>query len=588
MDVSLYNLALSVKRPPQPMSVSPATLLSLVGSVIDLLVEQQISATLWIKLPPGEIWQAEIQRYHEQVGVSHAIYSCNLYPESAPSVLGRHKEESAASVMQSEQYGGSQRNYRGEVNQDLDREAEIADKPAPTSSGLKGFNMTRKSSALEAHKADSDQLSLVQESPSLSNGNHQTEHPGEVVNGVASSQSGGKGIQSCPNYPVVTVYLAPTSKLRREYFLLVLSPQFCSLILAHRPLIRRQTGTRKKADQKRTQPLVAVCSFEGRVIQRALDGIKQAIAQSASSQSQTTPTDLLANWDSRVGYPTAPDSVLLSKLLAKQIQQHDETRRSATTEHAAAWQLQNQELLNTLSLKDEFLNNLCQELRTPLTNMKTALSLLNSPQLKPPQRQRYLQLLNTECDRQSSLITGLLDLVQLGRESEQTVLQPVRLSDIVPGVVSTYQPLAQEKGIMLAYTVPIDLPAISCVSAWVKQIVINLLHNSIKFTPTGGQVWVRSRLQGDYVQLEFRDTGIGIANSEIPKIFDRFYRVRPIAGEDPGGAGLGLTIVQQLLQRCGGSISVKSKLGEGSTFNVLLPVISNSERDSRVSPAALS
>ena len=138
---------------------------------------------------------------------------------------------------------------------------------------------------------------------------------------------------------------------------------------------------------------------------------------------------------------------------------------------------------------------------------------------------------------------------------EQTTLQPVRLSDIVPGVVSTYQPLAQEKGIMLAYTVPQDLPEVSCLSAWLKQIVINLLHNSIKFTPTGGQVWVRSRLQGDYVQLEFRDTGIGIPTSEIPKIFDRFYRVRPVAGEDAGGAGLGLTIVQQLLLRCSGSIS---------------------------------
>jgi signal transduction histidine kinase len=82
----------------------------------------------------------------------------------------------------------------------------------------------------------------------------------------------------------------------------------------------------------------------------------------------------------------------------------------------------------------------------------------------------------------------------------------------------------------------------------------------------------RARRQGDYIQLEFRDTGIGIPTSEILKIFDRFYRVRPVANEDAGGAGLGLTIVQQLLLRCGGSISVKSRLGQGSTFNVLLPI----------------
>ncbi len=152
-------------------------------------------------------------------------------------------------------------------------------------------------------------------------------------------------------------------------------------------------------------------------------------------------------------------------------------------------------------------------------------------------------------------------------------LEAVCLADIVPGVVSTYQPLAQEKGIMLAYTVPTELPAVWCVSGGLRQIVIHLLSNSIKYTPNGGQVWVWGRLQGDYVQLEFRDSGIGISESEIPKIFDRFYRVRPLLSEDPGGAGLGLTIVQQLLRGCGGSISVKSKPSEGSTFTVQLAAV---------------
>jgi len=484
MDVSLYELAVSTEPSPQPMPVSPATLLSLVGSVIDLLIEQQISARLWVKPPPGQMWQAQIQRYHEQVGVSHAIYTCSLHDETPAAVTG------------------------------------IA--------------------------------SQYQDSPQT-----------------------GRGESYIDPYPVVSVQMAPSLHLRREYFLLVLSPQFCSIILAYRPRVRRQNGAIEKANQKETQPRqLAVCSFEGRVIQRVVDGIKQAITQSQSQSpliSDAPNSELLANWDSLFICPPEPDPVLLSQLLAKQIRCQEEIWQSATINRAASsLQLQYQELLNSLRLKDEFLSNVCQELRTPLTNMKTALSLLNSPQLKPAQRQRYLHLLNTECDRQSSLITGFLDLVQLDRVAEQTAWQPIRLCEIVPGVVSTYQPLAQEKGIMLAYTVPEDLPAVSCPSAWLKQIVINLLHNSIKFTPTGGQVWVRSRLQGDYVQLEFRDTGIGIPTSEIPKIFDRFYRVRPVAGEDAGGAGLGLTIVQQLLLRCGGSISVKSRIGQGSVFNVLL------------------
>lgn len=488
MNVSLYEQALSVERPPQPLSISPDTLISLVRSAIDLLVEQQISATLWVKFPPGEIWQAEIQRYHNAVGVSDAIYTYNLYTENAK----------------------------------------------------------------------------------------------EVVNEVASSEPGGKAVQTRTGSPVVPVQLAPKSAIRHEYFLLVLSPQICGLILARQPRIKRETGARKKSDQKIIQPLQAVCSFEGRVIQPVLDGIKHEISL---SQSQTVPAEELASCDSRFRCPPVPDPVLLSQLLAKQIQKQDELRGNANTRSAAletttALQLQNQELLKTLHLKDEFLSEVCQELRTPLAHMKMALSLLNSPQLKPTQRQRYLQMLNTECDRQNSLINGLLDVMQLDRVAEQTGPQPVRLGDIVPGVVSTYQPLAQEKGIMLAYTVPEDLPPVSCFSPWLKQILINLLHNSIKFTPTGGQVWVRSRLQGDYVELEFRDTGIGIPPSEIPKVFDRFYRVRPVAGEDPGGAGLGLTIVQQLLLRCGGSISVKSKLGEGSTFTVLLAIARSNPQES--------
>jgi signal transduction histidine kinase len=126
--------------------------------------------------------------------------------------------------------------------------------------------------------------------------------------------------------------------------------------------------------------------------------------------------------------------------------------------------------------------------------------------------------------------------------------------------------------VQLGYTVSTALPYVSFPEPWLRQIVINLLHNSIKFTPPGGQVWVRSKQQGEYVQIEFRDTGMGIAAGEIPKIFDRFYRGRPASSEDVPGAGLGLTIVQQLLLRCGGSVSVTSRLGEGSTFKVLLPV----------------
>ena len=229
-------------------------------------------------------------------------------------------------------------------------------------------------------------------------------------------------------------------------------------------------------------------------------------------------------------------------------------------------------------LKDELIEHLMQELCTPLTNIKTALKLLESTALKQPQRQRYLGLIRGECDRQNSLINGVTRLIALDRilstesaPTDRAGIVSIELSQIIPGIVSTYQPLAAEKGIRLGYTVPDNLPSAIFVETWLRQVAIDLIHNSIKYTPSGGQVFVQASVQGEYVQLEFRDTGIGIPPAEIPKIFNRFYRIRSSADPDNNGAGLGLTIVQNILLRCGGSISVTSQVGVGSKFRVLLP-----------------
>ncbi|BBD58678.1 two-component sensor histidine kinase [Nostoc sp. HK-01] len=454
-ELSVYQLALGVETPPQPLPSNPASMLSLLRSQIDLLIEQQITATFWVKLPPGKIWHAELKRYQSAMRETGVINICRI----------------------------------------------------------------------------------------------------EKINAGEEEKVTGETIPTQPNW----VQLLSNYQLRREYFFIVSSPQFCSLIVARRPRKRNQNRHSNKTKTSKIPSLLAVMTMEGRIIQQVLDSLKQV---AAPESSEVFPAELI--------YPSTTEPALISQLLAKQLQRQNSIQRQIANKRIAKLQVQNQKLQNKEQLKDDYLSSVCQELRTPLTHMKTALSLLNSPTLKPPQRQRYLQMLNTQCDRQSILITGLLDLVNLEHNLEATSLELVRLADIVPGVVSTYQPVAQEKGIMLAYTVPTELPDVWCVTGGLKQIVINVLHNSIKFTPKGGQVWVRSRVQGDYVQLEFRDTGIGIAETEIGKIFDCFYRVRSGTTEDLSGAGLGLTIVKRLLWRCGGSISVRSKLDEGSTFTVQL------------------
>ncbi|WP_414552618.1 DICT sensory domain-containing protein [Anabaena sp. CCY 0017] len=452
-DLSVYRLALEVQTPPEPLPLNPATLLSLVRSQIDLLISQQITATFWVKLPPGKIWHSELLRYQSFIGTSGTIYNCQI------------KEN-----------------------------AQVEDQEKITSS---------------------------------------SHH--------------------------ICVQLLPNKQLRREYFLMVLSPQFCSLIVAHRPL--RISKTQKKP------PMLAMTTIDSRVIQPVLDGIKQAtVRKSALSAS----TDFI--------YPSVSEPAIISQLLSRQLQRQNEINRHISNKRIVQLQQQNKKLENKEQRQDEYFRSVCHELRTPLTQMKTALSLLNSPNIKPPQRQRYLQMLNTQCDRQSNLITGLLDLVDLEYDLEKKALELINLADIVPGVVSTYQPVAQEKGMILSCTVSTELPDVWCVVGGVRQIVISLLQNSIKFTPNGGQIWVKACVQGDYVQLEFRDTGIGISENEISNIFDCFYRVRSGITEDVGGAGLGLTIVKRLLWRCGGSIYVKSKLNQGSTFIVQLPRVEKTPR----------
>ena len=566
---SLYELALSALQPPVPLQISPATLKSVMGGLIDALIERQIAATLWVKLPPGSAWLSDIERYRQHAGSK--IYLC-LEANSAPEALAGVDDLSGELLPDL---------AHGEVRPGYPNTGRMADK----SSG---------SAVSEPDKRQSGPVRASQRSRLPSPGAGETPAP-------APSAA----------EPVFSVALAPDSSLRREYFLIVLSEQLCGTVIAHRPRSVRSPAV--PAGGFSTHPLLALCSADRQTVKRVWEGLRRAIAVSAGASETDAPApsgqaaavasnfpgtlshpvpanpdELWANWDSLFPYSPASNDAqwastdsVLGSLWAKQIQRQEEVWRSAVhyrqqAADADALQLQNQELLQALHLKDEFLNNVGQALRTPLTNMKTALTLLSSANLKPDQRKRYMQLLNTECDRQTSLINGLLELVQLDMAGEHTEMQPLPLADMVPGVVSTYQPLAREKGIMLAYTVPDDLPPVSCLRPWLKQIVINLLHNAIKFTAGGGQVWVRAKQQGDYIQLEFRDTGTGIPQHELPKIFDRFYRVRQAVDEDPGGAGLGLTIVQQLLLRSGGSISVQSQIGQGSTFKVLLPVYHNS------------
>ncbi len=454
-ELSLYQFTQKSDKPLTTITVGAETLKSYVAAIIDLAIEQQLKAKVWVKLPQTKSWLQEIQKYQQQ-GNGEQIYFCST-----------HKNHPA--------------------------------------------------------------LSSLQES------NHKT--------------------------PVLPVKLNKNSTLQKESFLVILSPEFSVAILAQWQKGKVQIDASGKRLQ---QPyLQMISSFESPVIQLILTGIQQVVASQ-------TDNHFLSPQDFDVPMVAAKESTLLASLLLKQIKQTEEVQ---TYLHSLPPANQKPEIGETvLGLQQDFLNNLVRELRSPITHMKTALSLLESKQIKGEQRQRYLQMVSNECDRQNSLVSGLLELLQLDTPTQS---EHIYLEDFVPGIVSTYQPLAEEKEIQLGYTIAQNLPPVSCPTTWLRQIIINLLNNSLQFTPAQGKVSVQAALKDESIELTVSDTGIGIESKELNKIFEGFYRTQAITtkGEKISGAGLGLTIVQQLVQRSGGKITVSSKVGKGSAFKVLLPAV---------------
>ena len=378
---------------------------------------------------------------------------------------------------------------------------------------------------------------------------------------------------------LIPVTLVKNTELKRECFLLVITAEFSGLILT-----QWQKGQIKvnSSGKRLQQPyLKMVLSFQPSVIQKVLTGIQKALLESRTHQIPSAEFTITSSGTKITN--------LLTNLLLKQIEQSESLQASAEQRSRSGQQscafgeplvfdalpvrgapTTSQAAPLNWNLESDFLYKLVAELRSPITHMKTALSLLESKSIKGEQRQRYLKMLERQCDRQNSVISGLLALLNLHSPIEA---EAVYLNELVPGIVSTYQPLASEKQIQLGYTIPDHLAPVSCPTPWVRQIIIQLLNNSLQFTPPKGRVFVQAMSKNDAIELIISDTGRGIEAKDLGKIFDSFYRGKTVTNNEVTGAGLGLTIVRQLVQRSGGSISVNSKLNKGSSFRILLPTV---------------
>jgi two-component system sensor histidine kinase SenX3 len=232
------------------------------------------------------------------------------------------------------------------------------------------------------------------------------------------------------------------------------------------------------------------------------------------------------------------------------------------------------ELRRVNKIRRDFVANVSHELKTPATSLRLlAESLEETIDEDPVQARFFAAQLKRETERLSQLITDLLDLARL--ESEERVENPVPVDvrSSLMSVLARMRSAARKKNITLQwkrfgraaqYTVRGD-------ETQLTSMFMNLVDNAVKYTSPGGRVEVTGGFEGSEVVIRVSDTGIGIPEGKLPRIFERFYRVDKARSKETGGTGLGLSIVKHVAENHGGRVAVESTLGEGSTFTVYLP-----------------
>ncbi|MCD1260101.1 HAMP domain-containing histidine kinase [Paenibacillus athensensis] len=221
-------------------------------------------------------------------------------------------------------------------------------------------------------------------------------------------------------------------------------------------------------------------------------------------------------------------------------------------------------------LRQEFISNVSHEIQSPLTSIRGFSRALMDDRLDSQERKQYLSIIEAESERLSKISDNLLKLSSL--ESAQPPFEPqrYRLDKQLRNLVLACEPQWVAKELEL--DIQLEEGSIAADQDLLSQVWTNLLHNGIKFTPLGGTLGVRLTFAGPWARVEIRDTGIGIAEADQARIFERFYKADTARSSSGGGSGLGLSIAHKIVGLHGGSISVESWVGEGTIFTVLLPI----------------
>lgn len=233
------------------------------------------------------------------------------------------------------------------------------------------------------------------------------------------------------------------------------------------------------------------------------------------------------------------------------------------------------ELRRLESLRQDFVANVSHELKTPLANIKSSVEVLMDGAVDDAaMRGTFLSQIDEQADRLDALIKDLLSLARLESGATNLEIEAVPIEEAVHTCLDRHRTRAEAKNLSLNGVALGNFPA--NLAAWVDeeglaQILDNLVDNAIKYTPKGGRVTVRWQALPQQIEVEVEDTGIGIPEADLPRVFERFYRVDKARSREMGGTGLGLAIVKHMVQSMQGSIAVSSVVNRGTTFRITLP-----------------
>ena len=221
-----------------------------------------------------------------------------------------------------------------------------------------------------------------------------------------------------------------------------------------------------------------------------------------------------------------------------------------------------------------FVSNVSHELRTPLTSVKSYLEALDEGALYDPVAPDFIKVSLDETNRMMRMVTDLLHLSRIDNATSQLDVELINFTAFITFILNRFDKMRSqddEKKYELVRDYPINSVWIEIDTDKMTQVVDNILNNAIKYSPDGGKITVSMKTTDDQMVLSIKDQGLGIPKQDLPKIFDRFYRVDRARSRAQGGTGLGLAIAKEIIKQHNGFIWAKSEYGKGSTFTIVLP-----------------